>query len=71
MAWLGLTLGTLVGLGSSILACIYWDLPLWAALLLHPVIGTAIAVSVILLLLLRNETETRGDKIRDTEPVAS
>ena len=54
MAWIGVFLGTLAGLASSILACALWELPIWAALLLYPVTGSAIAVAVILLFMLRD-----------------
>lgn len=70
MAWVGLILGTLAGLSSSIFSILFMDLPLWAALMLHPVIGSAVTVFILLLFLLRNDPEADGDALGGPGPVA-
>ncbi|MCE8537712.1 hypothetical protein KBY27_09605 [Ruegeria pomeroyi] len=65
MAWIGVFLGTFAGLACSILGVLFWNLPLWAALLLYPVTGSAIAVSVVVLFLLREAQSPAA------EPMAS
>ncbi len=70
MAWLGIVLGTLAGLMTSISACVLWDLPLWVGLLLYPSIGSAVAICIILLLLLRSEQTPGADPMGDVRTVA-
>lgn len=70
MAWIGIILGTIAGLVTSISACVLWDLPLWAALLLYPAIGSAVAISIILLLFFRGEHTPDADPMGDVRTVA-
>ncbi|MCU9836715.1 hypothetical protein OEZ49_02935 [Ruegeria sp. WL0004] len=70
MAWVGIVLGTLAGLVISISACVFWELPFWAGLLLYPAIGSSVAISVILVLFLRGEHTPDADPISDARTVA-
>ena len=51
MAWLGIIVGTILGLICVFVAPAVYGLPVWAAIMLYPLVGTFGAVLTILILL--------------------
>ncbi len=51
MAWLGIIVGTILGLICVCVAPAVYGLPVWAAIMLYPLVGTFGAVLTILILL--------------------
>lgn len=55
MAWIGMIAGIFGGLLASILGYTVWSLPLWFAVALYPIVGTAIVFATIGVLILRTQ----------------
>ena len=61
MAWVSFAIGALVSMVTVIMAYTLLALPLWMALLIYPVMGTMVALTVLIILYLRSEYSD-GDK---------
>lgn len=54
MAWAGIVIGMAAGICAAVLGYTAAGMPLWLSLLMYPAAGTAAAVLVIAVLLLRS-----------------
>lgn len=61
MAWVSFAIGAFIAMLMTILAYSVLTLPLWLVLLLYPVMGTVVALAVLIILYLRSE-DTDDDK---------
>lgn len=55
MAWVSFTVGAILAIVMGILAYSFLALPVWIILLIYPVMGTVVALAVLIILYLRDD----------------
>ncbi|NRB20650.1 MAG: hypothetical protein HRU33_24740 [Rhodobacteraceae bacterium] len=61
MAWVSFAVGAVIAMVMVLLAYCILALPLWMIVLIYPVIGTVVALTVLMILYLRSE-DSDGDQ---------